>query len=221
MYSHCGRPVIRFNLPVPPEAGLPAGRATSVPPAVVARMSPAEAQRSPLLTRPRQLRPLSQKTVEDFIGLEKPSAYIEGQYARVSATLRDPHQYPEPLYHLALRIITDGMEHYQRFRDVERILRPYRDTGAPCVRPLELAAPADKAVHPALKAYQGILDNLRLAYRSGDPAQRPRIADARDAMTALSEELQKLAAANVGVPFFDSPSDTLEGRASTPPYDDP
>ena len=75
-------------------------------------------------TRPTDLRPLLPEVLQDFISVEQPSGFLDGQYARVLATLRED-KYPETLEQLAARIIADGMEHFSRFREVQVVLRKY------------------------------------------------------------------------------------------------
>jgi hypothetical protein len=53
-------------------------------------------------TRPRQLRSLTPQVLADFIAAEAPSGRLDGQYARVISTLRQP-QYPPTLEQMRLR----------------------------------------------------------------------------------------------------------------------
>jgi hypothetical protein len=76
-------------------------------------------------SRPRQLRVLNVDTLSSLIAVEEPSGRIDGAYAQVVATLREPH-YPLTALQLARNITADGMEHYSRFTDVRTVLRDYR-----------------------------------------------------------------------------------------------
>ena len=60
--------------------------------------------------RPRALLPLTRDVQQGFINVEHPSAFIDGAYSQVVATLRQP-KYPDHLFQLAQRIVGDGMLH--------------------------------------------------------------------------------------------------------------
>ena len=71
--------------------------------------------------------------------------------------LRDSKEpYPEGLFQLAVRIDSDGMQHYQKFRDVKRFLEPYAKQEALYLRPISVGDPDDARVKPAV-------DKIRLA----------------------------------------------------------
>jgi hypothetical protein len=153
-------------------------------------------------SRPRSLRPLTREALADFVAVERPSGFIEGQYARVVATLRQKDQgYPESLYQLGSRIANEGVEHFSRFRDIQAIMRQYQ--GTPWLRAITVGAPANADVTAALAQYGEIVTNLRAAYATGSVTDRQHITQARLAMTKLDEMAETLAAGGVGVPFFD------------------
>ena len=150
--------------------------------------------------RDRALRPLTPAVLTDFIAVEKPSGTLDGAYARVLATLRQP-QYPEALKQLAERILADGMQHFTRFREIERVLAPFA-TGNPPAYLQNLTKASKAAGKAAVDLYKGILADLESAYQSGDMEDAARIADARAAMFTLKNEADKLAKAGTGVPYF-------------------
>jgi hypothetical protein len=151
--------------------------------------------------RPRALRPLTPGTLADFVAVERPSGFIEGQYARVVATLRQKDKgYPETLYQLASRITNEGVEHYSRFRDIQAIMRQYQ--GTPWLRTVAPGNPADPKVAAALAKYTAIVAELTTAYATGSVTDRPHIIQARLAMTELGDLAEVLAAAGTGVPYF-------------------
>lgn len=160
-------------------------------------------------TRPRQLRPLNRKTLADFIAVEAPSGGIDGQYARVVATLRQP-QYPNSLYQLAGRIIADGVEHFSKFSEIETVLRAYQGgsqvNGArpPYLRNVTPAPTDNPDAKQALDAYQRLLNNLEAAYKKGDMEDANNIVFARQEMIKLQAIAQKLATQGFGIPFFDA-----------------
>jgi hypothetical protein len=151
--------------------------------------------------RPRQLRPLTPQTLADFVAVERPSGFIEGQYARAVATLRlKAVGYPETAYQLASRIANEGVEHFSRFRDIQAVMRQY--SGTPWLRAVTPGDPASPPVAAALAQYAKIVSELTEAYKTGSVADRVHITQARLAMTALNDMAEALAAKGIGVPYF-------------------
>jgi hypothetical protein len=174
---------------IDPKTGPSLGVATTIP--ICASRGP----------RMRALRPLTPDVLADFVAVERPSGFIEGQYARIVATLRQKEKgYPETLYQLASRIANEGVEHFNRFRDIEATMRQYR--GTPWLRSMEPGDPASPQVAAALDQYAAIIKNLEAAYATGNVTDRPHITQARLAMTKLDELAEALAATGVGVPYF-------------------
>jgi hypothetical protein len=152
--------------------------------------------------RDRQLRPLSLDALDDFIAVERPSGTLDGAYARVVATLRAG--YPEPMLQLARQIVAEGMDHYNRFREISVVLRswPRVADGAetPWLRSVEVGAPG--AAGKGLDLYRAILRDLADAYRRGDMEDAGKILDARQQMMALDAAAEQLATDGVGIPYF-------------------
>jgi rubrerythrin len=155
------------------------------------------------------------KAIDDFIVAEKNSATLEGQYARVFATLQ--YDYPPALAELASRIIADGVSHYVRFREIKTILLSHATSGkapgealrVPFVReiePVPLDEPSQE-IREYLETfedlYREIFANLKYAYQTGDPEDRESIADARKAMMRLDDAAVKFSAKypKVGIPL--------------------
>jgi hypothetical protein len=150
--------------------------------------------------RPSDLRPLTQDVLNDFIAVEKPSGTLDGKYARVLATLRQPKS-PAALEQLAERILADGMEHFTRFRQIQRVLGPFATGNPPAyLRNIVKATPADGKA--ATDLYQTILSDLESAYKSGDMEDAALIAKAREIMFGLKDAADALARAGKGVPYF-------------------
>lgn len=158
-------------------------------------------------TRPRQLRPLTKLTLADFIAVESPSGGIDGQYARVLATLRQP-EYPNSLYQLAGKIIADGVEHFSKFSEIATVLRFYQSESAgteivpPYLNNLTPAPSDNPDAQQAITAYQQVLSNLTSAYAKGDMEDANYIVAARQEMIRLQTIAKKLATQGFGVPFF-------------------
>jgi hypothetical protein len=156
-------------------------------------------------SRPRRLHGLDEKTLKDFIAVEAPKGKLEADYSRAVATLRTA-TYPAHLSELAGRIVNDGLQHYNRLRDVRGVLARYKtaDPPYPYLRELQLGTPAQTAA--ALTAYGEITAKLSQAYSllaRGDFADAGRlIADARVAMNTLLDEGERLAKHGVGIPFW-------------------
>lgn len=156
-------------------------------------------------TRQAELRRLDGPTMADFIAVEAPRGVLEGDYARVVSTLRGPG-YPPHLGELAGRIVSDGMQHYNRLRDAAGVLGRYRnaDPPYPYLRELRLGSPTETAT--ALAAYRQVIEKLSQAYallaRHDFATAAPLIAAARIVMNTLLDEGEQLARQGIGIPFW-------------------
>ena len=157
-------------------------------------------------SRPSALRILTPNVLEDFIAVEQPSGFIDGAYARVVATLKQP-QYPTNLYQLAVRIDTDGVDHFSRLQEAARILGRYDvpDMPQPYLRDLRLGT--QEEARTALELYDGILEGVRQGFASVhagkySAAEQEQIC-ARDLMTKLQTEAEALARRGIGVPYYE------------------
>jgi hypothetical protein len=147
-----------------------------------------------------KLRTLTQDVLNDFIAVEKPSGTLDGKYARVLATLREP-KYPADLEQLAERILADGMQHFTRFREIQRVLGPFAAGKSPAYLQDIVKATAAEG-KAATDLYRTILSDLESAYESGDMEDAERIAHARTTMFKLKDAADALANAGKGVPYF-------------------
>lgn len=150
--------------------------------------------------RARRLCMLTPAVLDSFVRVEEPSGTLEGEYARVLATLRGPEYLPD-LYEIAAHVIADGVEHYARFRQIRATLKKYVNA-TPYLRTLTQARP-NKA-KTALDLYRRIKEHLGKAYGRGDMEQGGDIADARNLMFELLGEMETIAGTGKGVPFFSS-----------------
>jgi hypothetical protein len=161
--------------------------------------------------RPRMLRRLDPATLADFTSVEQPSAFIDGAYARVIATLRGP-AYTIDMLQIAERIVADGTQHYEQFRDLSSVLSAYDGVAdgqpvCPYLRNVRPGSP-DEA-REGLALFNTILAELSAGYR--DMSLRKyagagqHIPAARAAMAKLLEVADRLAAAGIGMPFWPSP----------------
>ncbi|MGH4024117.1 MAG: ferritin-like domain-containing protein [Pseudonocardiaceae bacterium] len=169
-------------------------------PAIVppARVLPAARGGAP---RPAELAALTPDTLALFVDIERSSAFIDGQYARVTATLRRPG-YPPHLYQLASNIATEGEEHYLNFRDLQHVLGPYGRQEPVYLRPVSPADPAEPQVAQALAVYRQITDLLVTGYRFGDQQNGRALAQARALMFDLQDRAEDLAKRGHGIPFL-------------------
>jgi hypothetical protein len=159
-----------------------------------------------IVPRPRLLRVLDAQTLTDFIAVEAPSASLDGQYAMVIQTLRQTPPYPPDLLGLTERIVSDGMQHYSIFSEIEVLMRTYHGD-APFVRKNMTPGPlSDPEVKATRDIYDAIIGDLRTAYQDGnlvDPGKTGQFtALARGKMTALDLKASELAKRGLGVPFF-------------------
>jgi hypothetical protein len=170
-------------------------------------------------TRPADLRPLQPDVLQDFISVEQPSGFLDGQYAQVLATLRE-QKYPDTLEQLAARIVADGMEHYSRFREIQVVLQKYSKPDV-YLRDMQRAPQGDADGQAAVGIYHQILDDLRASYTTGNMEDAAHIAEARSLMFELNDKAEKLASRGFGVPYFpapppDRPPAAKKGRAKRP-----
>jgi hypothetical protein len=149
---------------------------------------------------PVTLAPLVPATLATFVEVERSSAYIDGQYSRVTATLRQPG-YPPALHQLASNVAQDGENHFLAFRDLQRILSLY-GTATPYLRDVTPGDPTSPPVNAALTTYRQILADLAHGYHFEVKRDQAALAAARTAMFELHDAAQSLARQGVGVPFL-------------------
>jgi hypothetical protein len=156
--------------------------------------------------RERALRPLTRAALADFIAVEHPSGDLDLSYSRVVATLKLKDEYPDHMVEIAERIVKDGMDHFNRFRDIRGVLSTTygKDEPPPYLRQIRIGSEVE--TKEALDLFEQILRNLRIAY--SDEAQgahdrsSPHITAARNEMNRLLEVGEKLAAGGIGIPFW-------------------
>jgi hypothetical protein len=157
-------------------------------------------------TRKAELRPLTPCVLTEFIAVEHPSAYIDGAYARVIATLSQG-KYPPYMVELALRIAGDGVQHENRFREIRNALSPFVIKGQypKFLRPNFTEATPQQAA-AACTSLRKIKENLRAAYIAAAQNQNVRsaenVTEARQAMNDLLKVGEDLAERGLGLPFF-------------------
>lgn len=152
----------------------------------------------------RQVSPLTKKTLEQYIKVEHPAGFIDSTYSRVVATLDLPI-YPKHISELASRIVTDGIQHYNHFREIQLTLKPYQEKDyLREIVPGPPEDPGDKEIYDkALAHYGQVISNLFKAYSSDyrkdlEMASR-HIAMARSEMVALSDAAETLARKGIGI----------------------
>lgn len=157
--------------------------------------------------RPVKLRPLTPEALMDFIAIEHPSAYIDGAYARVIATLtqRRNQRYPQPAAELAERIAADGVQHETRFREIKDALSPFFLDLSYLRKDFREGNKTE--CRGAVEPLRVIKDNLRSAYKdaAGNKFANSAlsISAARAAMNDLLAVGEELARKNhIGIPFF-------------------
>ena len=155
--------------------------------------------------RPRSLRSMTADTVRRFVIGERPAGPLDNAYARCTTTLEQP-AYPRHLYELAVRIDTDGMDHYGKFQDIARVIGEYNgaDPPSPYLRAVRLGTPDE--TREALDEYEAIVRSLKAAY-AAEAEDKPAVAQAsidaaRAAMDRLLVTAEQLAAQGIGIPFW-------------------
>jgi hypothetical protein len=148
---------------------------------------------------PAVLSPLTPATQALFVAIEEPSSFIDGRYARATATLLQA-AYPPHLHDLASTIARDGEQHYLRFRDMQTVLAAY--TTDNYLRRIVPGTPQDADVKAALDTYASIARDLVAGYDRGDPMNLKSVTAARTSMFLLDQQAEELARRHVGVPFL-------------------
>lgn len=148
---------------------------------------------------PAVLAPLTPETIALFVAVEQPSSYIDGRYARATATLLQS-AYPPHLHDLASTIARDGEQHYLRFRDMQTVLAAYEP--ATYLRAIVPGTPDNDLVRKALETYTSITKDLLSGYRRGDPMNMRDVATARASMFTLDKIAEDLGKAKIGIPFL-------------------
>lgn len=161
--------------------------------------------------RVRTLRPATLDAIADFVAVERPANTLDREYAGLVDHLKQgPDAFPAGLYELAVRIDSDGLQHYQKFRDVSAILSRYAARPALFLREIRLGQADDPAVAPALNLLAEIVAALEDGYRAERADDMPRaeacILHSRTAMRAFQAEAERLARGDgkggLGIPFF-------------------
>ncbi len=153
------------------------------------------------MKRPFQLRPCTPEALADFIDIEQPSGFIDGAYARAVATLRQP-EYPPDLYQLAVRIDSDGADHYRAFCRSAASLRRYSktDSGWPYLRTIRLGE--RRECEEALDLYEQILESVRAGFQTAAATDFEGASEHQLCSRDRMERLQEAAARRgVGVCF--------------------
>lgn len=160
----------------------------------------------PVLSAPPvPLRPLDYAALDAYIHIERPGGTVDRAYARCVSTLEQP-SYPRELWQLAVKIDSDGLDHFNRFTEMKQTLLAYRGAGAPLpyLRPVK---PGTKVqARDALASVRALLAALNDAYlaqwRREPEAAQAAINLSRTVMDQLRLQAEALAQRGIGVPFF-------------------
>ena len=155
--------------------------------------------------RVRRLRRAEPHVLWEFVEVERPGKEIDREYAGLVHFLREPpDRFPAGLYELAVRIDSDGLQHYQKFRDTHAVLSRY--PAARYLREVETASPGHPAVKTALDLLAKIVAATIAGYQAEAqddmPAAAAKLIEARDAMRLFQTEAEGLARRGIGIPFF-------------------
>ena len=139
------------------------------------------------------LQTLTPQALAAYAAIERPGASLDTAYARCVATL-EHERYPRHLYELAVRIDTDGVTHYERFRNLHTTFSGYGPS-APYLRPMRLGSSSE--TRDALASQAALQAALREAYaaeaRQAPDAAQAAITAARSAMDTLRLQAEALA----------------------------
>ena len=151
---------------------------------------------------PVRARRLEPDVLTEFIELERPSASVDGLYARILATLEADAQ-RELEAEIVRGIMVDGLDHFQTFEFISEWLSDHPN---PDSYLLPLNPPTgNETTHRQLQVrYREILTALRQAYVQGLPTGASAIVQARTLMlgaNGLEGRCENVAAAGLLVTF--------------------
>ncbi len=178
----------------------------------LAKSVPQGASGTTIIERKPELRALTLDVLREFVFVERPGGIVDHGYADVVASLEE-HDATQPLAEIATRIDTDGMQHYQRFRDMLRVLSAYEDGSQtpPYLRNLRTGNRNDTGL--ALRTFDEIIVEVRASFAAsaaGNPSRaEARVKRSRTLMRTLLAEGERLAASGIGIPFLEA--STLSG----------
>ena len=142
-----------------------------------------------------QARAASQATLDRFIAIERPSAGIDGLYARILTSLETLGT--DEQEQSVRSIIAEGVDHERTFRFIKAWLG--RNAESAVIRPNLVPAPPNQPQHLALQsAYRAVLEDLHAGYAAGLPAGAPAINRARSAMPGAGLDGMARAVADAG-----------------------
>jgi hypothetical protein len=155
-----------------------------------------------------QLRRLTPETLAEFIHIERPTGKLSAAYGRCVATLKD-HPDLKNVYDLALRIDGEGIDHFETFSNMKRVLDGYGANGDeyPYLRTVEVTRNAD--TREAVDLFDKIRLTLADAYfaeAATDPdytTAQKHIKLARESMRMFQAKAEALAKQGFGVPLTD------------------
>lgn len=148
---------------------------------------------------------LTPEVLAVYAEIERPGRPLDRAYARCVKTLEEHRDGPlKHLYELAIRIDTDGVTHYERFLDLQRLFSAY-GPGLAYLRPMRTGTRQE--TQAALASQARLVQSLKQAYAAearGQPhLAQPEITAARTAMDSLRVEAEVLARQGLGIPFID------------------
>jgi Ferritin-like len=157
------------------------GAPNFVPALRVASRVPGE---QPATFRLVQPRPATPQTIQDFIGIERPSVSVDGLYSRILATLENIGS--DEMEQTIRSIMAEGEDHFETFRFIQEWLSghsPNEYLRAPNLT----VPPIGNALHATLQQrYRALLELLFKGYTLGIPVGAPDINTARNAMLGNS-----------------------------------
>lgn len=148
---------------------------------------------------------LDYEALDAYIRIERPGGAVDRAYGRCVATL-EQSGYPRELWQLAVKIDSDGIDHFRRFTEMRQTLLAYRgaDGGLPFLRPVKQGTKAQaREALASVSALLAALNEAYLAQYRNEPAvAQAAITRSRTVMDTLRVQAEELAARGIGVPFF-------------------
>jgi rubrerythrin len=149
--------------------------------------------------------PLTRKTIEWFIEIEKPSRAPDGMYVEILRSITDGSGFEEewPLIAPTIKLLIDeGAEHWARFEDIREKLKPIPEKRY--LRPLAPPAKLEESedLRQCAQYYEMILAEIRTSVAEGDQARDLRRKMTVNTMLNLDGLAQELAKRGVAPKFW-------------------